>query len=145
MGKEKKDDVIKKLEEIEKNFGDRLEELEKKIDEVRTNVNISHFQEDTLKDMGFSHWVRESLQPRMSVSIVGALEETIRPTVSALVENPSGLKAEEVSRITGRRRNTESGILNKLARIGTVQKTKQGRAVFFKITEEGKTRIYGNR
>ena len=67
--------------------------------------------------------------------------ETLKPTITVLLDqhklNNGMLNAQQVAEKTKKATNTQSGYLNRLNRMGLVQKRKRGKEAYFRITEEG--------
>jgi DNA-binding transcriptional ArsR family regulator len=69
---------------------------------------------------------------------------TYRPTIEALKRKSDWLSANEVSKITGRKRNTESTYLYRLFNAGLVERKKFGRKIAYKLLDDKKlSRAFG--
>lgn len=77
------------------------------------------------------------LDDRIEKQAIKASFDIYKPTLDVLRSKPEGASADEVSRITGRKRNTESTYLNRLCRAGLLQRKKRGNKVVFMIESEG--------
>lgn len=62
--------------------------------------------------------------------------EVFKPILEALTETKKGKTAEEISKITGRRRNTESAYLNRLQLAGIVKRKKVGRKIEYELVDK---------
>jgi hypothetical protein len=89
-------------------------------------------------------WLNTALQELAQIdaqSFVRQTHETLKPTIMALLNSAKGLDAEAVGRQTGRERNTESFYLNRLCRMGLVEKSKKGRMIEYKISNKGRKKL----
>jgi len=101
-------------------------------------------------DKGANPWAFESAKSLFSAQIgrliIDRAYETYKPTIEALRSAPNGLTAGEISKITGRARNTEATYLQKLYRAGfTERELKGGKAIYKLADEAGLPEVFGER
>jgi DNA-binding transcriptional ArsR family regulator len=77
----------------------------------------------------------------ISFDALDSLKPTIKALVNAYSQKNKMLTAAQVKKVTKRERNTESGHLNRLHRMGLVEKRKQGKETLYRLTAEGKSII----
>lgn len=133
----KLDSIIQRLGSIE----DRITALEgndtKKSKKRLTTVPLG-------ERVGFSPWVLATLSDTgvdASGNVSLDILDTLKPTITILIdqrkEEVDMLNAEQVAKKTSKAINTQSGYLNRLSRMGLVQKRKHGKEAYFRITDEG--------
>jgi len=89
-------------------------------------------------------WVDTALRELTQIDtsrFVEQTRETLKPTVKVLLDSKTGLDAQRVGQGTGRERNTESYYLNRLCRMGLVEKIKKRRKVLYKIPKKEVERV----
>ncbi len=73
------------------------------------------------------------LDPQADVLTLLKLPGSMRDTAMALYRFEKGATANDIAKVTGKLRTTESHIVNQLARQGLVKKRREGREVYFSI------------
>jgi len=73
------------------------------------------------------------LDSRVVRQLIKNSYETYEPTIKALQQTNEWMSAEDVGKITGRKRNTETTYLRRLYEAGLVKRKKQGRKVVYKL------------
>lgn len=129
-----------KLSLLEENKA-QLETIDKRVTEIEKNWVYKQDDEILLDtDRGaVNPWLEASLNRLHAVEsekYVLQSQKTLQSTIKVLSETEKGLDAEAVSKLTGKERNTESYYLNKLSRMGLVNKRRLGRKVIYKINKE---------
>lgn len=84
------------------------------------------------------------MDSRLYRRVISDSYETYKPTVEALKSRSDWMSTEEISGITGRRRNTESTYLNRLLNANLLDQKRQGKKTLYKLVDEKKLiRIFG--
>jgi hypothetical protein len=81
---------------------------------------MNSLNENTIRDVGRSNF------------------ETYKLTLDALDGNPDGLTADQVSKKTGRRRNTESAYLYKMSNAGLIERKRKNNKIVYKLDSKEK-------
>ena len=74
-----------------------------------------------------------ALDPQADVLTLLKLPRSMRDTAMALYKFEEGATADDIAKVTGKLRTTESHIANQLVRQGLVKKRRKGREVYFSI------------
>jgi DNA-binding transcriptional ArsR family regulator len=101
-------------------------------------------------EKGANPWALRSAQRLFSYEagkeIIDGAFETYKPTIRALQSSSEGLTAGEISKITGRARNTEVLYLKKLQRAGFTKSQRKGRKALYKLVNaENLPVVFGGR
>jgi hypothetical protein len=120
---------------------DRLNELEVQVKELTKQVSrLSEIISDRIcpKDYELVNpWSLAALDLGSALPQYNALRFGIyQPTIEALKSTDDGYTAEEISKITGRSRNTESGYMYRLFRAGILKRVRKGKRVNYVLTDK---------
>lgn len=70
--------------------------------------------------------------------------ETYRPTIEALEAASSWVTTEEVSKCTGKKRNTESAYLKRLSNANLIERKREGKKVLYRLKDrKSLNRVFG--
>jgi hypothetical protein len=126
------------MEEMMNTMNEKIELLNRKLDIVILSMDGIYKMLVALP--GRNRRGARAEFPPMSedfVQDVLTLPKPLQETITALKStgNPFGATAHDISLITMKQRAVESSLLNELVRSGRVVKRRQGRHVYFKLTE----------
>ena len=88
---------------------------------------------------------RALMDSRFFRHMINESYRTYEPTIRALRSKSDWLSADEVSEITGRKRNTESTYLNRLFKAHLLEQKKQGKKVLYNLKEKNLEKVFGRR
>jgi predicted transcriptional regulator len=133
----KLDSILQRLGSIEDRISALEENAPKRSKKRLTTVPLG-------EKVGFNPWVLATMSDtgvdsngNVSLDVLDTLKPTIEVLLNQHKEKIDSLNAEQVAKKTNKAINTQSGYLNRLTRMGLVQKRKHGKEAYFRVTDTG--------